>query len=237
MKKPILSKWAQRLFKAIYRRKIAGEVDGIIAGLDMTRYEELKGFHRSKESEAKFNQHFDLRKNLIDNLYLVHWLRLNKGSGRNILDIGTGKGIFPFLCNRYGHKVTGMDLGDIPRYNDFIEYLGVERKIWEVKAFEPLPDLGRRFDLVTAVLVCFNNHKTDNLWGVKEWDYFLRDLAKNQLTNDGWVFLLLNAEHDGTFYTKELNSYLRFIGARMAQGRVFVQNMEAFSDKAPKYEQ
>jgi len=75
-----------------------------------------------------------------------------------------------------------------------IDLLKITRHIWEIKAFERLPDLGRRFDLVTSFAIVFNRHATPNPWHVDEWKFFLNDLACNHLKPDARLYFRLNPE-------------------------------------------
>jgi hypothetical protein len=45
---------------------------------------------------------------------------------------------------------------------------------FRIEPYKNLPLLSRRFDVITAHQICFNGHKTENLWGVDEWDFFLK---------------------------------------------------------------
>ena len=97
--------------------------------------------------------------------------------------------------------------------------LGVQRVIWRVQPFVPLPDLGDKFDLVTAFMICFNNHKMPDLWGVPEWEFFLDDLVRH-LSPRGRVWLEFNMEWDGTFYTPHLRDYFESRGAKVDNQKV-----------------
>jgi hypothetical protein len=97
--------------------------------------------------------------------------------------------------------------------------LGVRRVIWRIQPFVPLPDLREKFDLISAFLICFNNHKQANLWGVPEWEFFLTDLARH-LAPRGRVWLELNREYDGTCYTPELREFFALRGAKIDEHKV-----------------
>src|SRR5207302_305054 len=90
----------------------------------------------------------------------------------------------------FGWRVP-IELDGLPMFGDSTRMLGVRRVIWRVRPFVPLPDLGEKFDLVTAFMICFNNHKQPHLWGVPEWEFFLDDLSRH-LTSRGRVWLELN---------------------------------------------
>jgi hypothetical protein len=97
--------------------------------------------------------------------------------------------------------------------------LRVRREIHYIRPFLPLPDLGKKFDLITGFMVCFNEHKQPGLWGVPEWNFFLDDLAEH-LAPGSRVWLELNREYDGTCYTPELKQLFEQRGARIDNHRV-----------------
>jgi len=68
-------------------------------------------------------------------------------------------------------------------------------------------------------MICFNNHKQANLWGVPEWEFFLDDLSK-YLKPRGRVWLELNREYDGTFYTPELKRFFQKRRAKIDEHKI-----------------
>jgi hypothetical protein len=68
-------------------------------------------------------------------------------------------------------------------------------------------------------MICFNDHKMPGLWQVPAWEFFLDDLAKH-LTQRGRVWLELNQEYDGTFYTPELKKFFQKRGARINEHKI-----------------
>jgi len=101
-----------------------------------------------------------------------------------------------------------------------VDLLGVKRVIWRIEAYEPLPDLGPKFDVIAAHMICFNGHKSDKLWKISEWEFFLDDLAANHLQPGGQVCLELNREYDDSLYTPELKTYFEARGADVHTQRV-----------------
>ena len=79
----------------------------------------------------------------------------------------------------------GLDLDWPPMYAEMFEMLEMPRRVWRIEPFQPLPDLGRRFDLLTGFAVCFNSHGSDDVWGIKEWDFFLDDVLREHRDQDG----------------------------------------------------
>ncbi len=58
-----------------------------------------------------------------------------------------------------------------------------------------------------------------NFGSVPEWDFFLDDLAKH-LNPRGRVWLELNQEYDGTFYTPELKEFFKKRGAKIDEHKI-----------------
>ena len=75
-------------------------------------------------------------------------------------------------------------------------------------------------------MICFNGHKSPNLWGVKEWEFFLNDL-ETHLTPQGRICLGFNREKDGSLYTEELRQFLESRGARMFSDNVVLSMQHA----------
>src|SRR5206468_1056395 len=89
---------------------------------------------------------------------------------------------------------------------------------------EPLPDLGQKFDWITAFSVNFNlYHPSKERWGISEWDFFLRDL-RDHLAPDGKVFFGLNPAYNGDYYTPELGDLFIRRSASVERERIFFKN-------------
>lgn len=73
-------------------------------------------------------------------------------------------------------------------YNDMVELLGIPRIVNRVEKLQRLPDLGTLLDLITAYSICFDLHWQEEVWGHKEWEYFLDD-CRSRLRPGGRVFL------------------------------------------------
>ena len=104
-------------------------------------------------------------------------------------------------------------------FSEMFRALGLQRIFARVEAFQPLPAFDRKFDLITAFMICFNGHKSPALWGPKEWSFFLDDLA-TRLNPGGRIRLGFNRERDGSFYTKELRRFFVNRGAEIDQHRI-----------------
>jgi SAM-dependent methyltransferase len=140
-------------------------------------------------------------------LNLEHWLDINvrraaklgldRATGLNVLDLGSGTGLFLFVCEALGHTATGVDLPeeslDSPEreiYGAMPAAFGVQVIPRYVHAFEHL-DVTGKFDLITSFMVCFNNHKQPDEWNRPEWEYFVADVT-TLLKPGGRLALRLN---------------------------------------------
>jgi hypothetical protein len=109
-------------------------------------------------------------------------------------------------------------------FTDLLNLFGVERKTWEIKAFDPLPDLGKKFDWITAFSTGFNRVKKKP-WRVPEWDFFLNDLRRH-LKPNGKIFFALNPEgRGGRYYDDALRDFFIEHGAQLERERIFFRRL------------
>ena len=188
--------------------------------VDPEKFRQVYERHAVQDPGDAWPKYLDLELWMEINLRRVRDLGLDLGGRKRVLDIGCGTGYFLYICQYLGHDVLGLDLDEEPGFTDMVELLGVKRKIWRVEAFKPLPDLGPKFDVIAAHMICFNGHKSDKLWKISEWEFFLDDLAANQLAPGGQVCLELNREYDDSLYTPELKEYFEARGAEIHTQRV-----------------
>lgn len=153
------------------------------------------------------------------NLERTRELELDYASPQRILDLGCGAGYFLYICKLLRHEILGLDVDELEMFRDLTGLLQVPRVIARIEAFKPLPQFAKKFDLITAFLICFNNHKSDSLWGAAEWNFFLDDVATH-LAPNGRVWLELNRESDGSYYTPELKKFFLERGAELHAYRV-----------------
>ena len=196
--------------------------------IDMNKFNVIYNEYKDTSPDPGYSKYLNLNNSIKKTLLDVYRLRLHKAKPMSILDIGTGAGYFPFICQYFGHRVCAIDLDVVQMYNEMVKLLNVNRKTWEVKAYEKLPDFGQKFNLITAFAICFNNHKRQNLWTEKEWRFFLTDLANNHLTDEGRVLLVLNPENDGKYYDKELLHFFESTGSSVKNERVFYKSLSSF---------
>ena len=100
-----------------------------------------------------------------------------------------------------------------------IRLFGLRRVVGRIRAFVKLPDFGRKFDLITAFMICFNFPPKGSYWGVREWDFFLHDVTE-QLTEDGRLLLSLNKQPDGKEYDDTLRAFFERRGGTVQGKRI-----------------
>ncbi|HEX8490783.1 MAG TPA: class I SAM-dependent methyltransferase [Chthoniobacterales bacterium] len=192
----------------------------ITATIDRDKFQQIYDRYAMHDPGDEWPKYLEIERWMEINLKRVRDLGLDLGGRKRVLDIGCGTGYFLYICQYLGHDVLGMDLDEEPGFTDMVELLGVKRVIFRVEAYRPLPDLGRKFDVIAAHMICFNGHKSDKLWKIPEWEFFLDDLAERQLAPGGQVGLELNREYDDSLYTPELKKYFEARGAEIHTQRV-----------------
>lgn len=195
----------------------------LVRGVDRRRFRDLRAKYEGTDyGESKY---WNLRERLALNLGHVYALGLNRTAPMDILDLGAGCGYFPYICRQFGHSALGADIA-VPMYRDVTELLNVPWREWRIEAYQPSPDFGKRFDLVTALLIYFNNPHQPDVWDVDEWRYFLTDLVQRQLAPNGRIYLYLNQDLPGRFYSPALLDYLTGVGATVNGPTVYFDSIE-----------
>ncbi len=107
-----------------------------------------------------------------------------------ILDLGTGGGFFPFVCQFLGHEVVGVDLPDTADNHAGVrECLGIKAFPHRIRALELLPKFAEeRFDMVTGFRVLFD-HRLRQRWSTSDWAFLFDDLRDNHLVVKGRLAL------------------------------------------------
>ena len=209
-------------------RTLAARAD---ASIDQSRFQEAIARHSSEGYDSY--KYFDKQLWLRSKMMRVIELGLDKSPQASVLDLGCGAGYFLYCCKYLGHNVHGIDLPDYEFYKDMIALFDISRTGFRIEPYENLPLLGRRFDVITAHQICFNGHKTEKLWGVDEWDFFLNALEENYLNPGGTIALEFNEGPSIGFYTKELRRYFDSRSARIFRGRVIISRDTLHSQSSP----
>jgi len=191
----------------------------VIETIDPFGFAQIRKRYAVANPGADWPKYLDLERWIGINVRRIRRLELDLSRPKRILDLGCGAGYFLYIAQLLGHSGVGLDMDRLAMFREITRLLGVRRVVQKIEAFRPLPDFGQKFDVITAFMICFNNHKMPDLWKVPEWDFFLDDLAK-YLTPRGKVWLELNQEYDETFYTPELKEFFQARGARIAEQKV-----------------
>jgi len=131
---------------------------------------------------------------VLENVRRVIALGLHDSEPKKILDISTGAGFFPYVCRYFGHSVEATDVSDNDMYNEIIEIFDITRMTLSIEKFKPLK-IKHQYDMITSFMICFNSHKTPQMWLEAEWSYFFSDLLPN-LNESGTIYLSFNEEDD-----------------------------------------
>jgi len=205
--------------RLIHRTRFPLKTSRIIETIDGPNFQQIRQRYAVEDPGEDWPKYLDLDRWIEINIRRIREIELDLTRPKRILDLGCGAGYFLHIAQLLGHKGLGLDVDYLPMFAEITRLLGVRRVISRIEPFTPLPDLGGKFDLITAFMICFNNHKQPNLWEVPEWEFFLDDLAK-YLAPRGRVWLELNREYDGTFYTPELREFFALRVAKIDEHKV-----------------
>jgi len=165
----------------------------VLATIDRDEFKKLLKY-KFKVHDLHYQKYFNIDYWMRLNVVRAMALDLHRRKNLSILDIGSGFGYFPYAARFYHHQVVGADLPGDELFEKVCDFLELDIRALEIKPLTPLPDFGTKFDLVTAFQVCFHGHRSENLWGVKEWKFFLDDLFSNHVNDGGRMYMDLNYE-------------------------------------------
>ena len=203
-----------------FERKRKLRVEELLAQLDQHELERIR-LQYAEGSDSIWSKYLDARKWLARNIDYAERFGWVLDPPRDTLDLGCGAGYFLFVMRQLGSNVLGLDLED-PIFNDILRVLQIERVPFRITRQEKLPDFGtRKFDVITAWMICFNNYdRDDTIWGPRDWDYLLNDLTE-KLRPDGRIVFYFNAQRHRKIHTPELWKYF---GSRadLLDGRLMI---------------
>jgi len=188
----------------------------VMVGVDEARLREIEKRHTGEK-------YADVDHWMSVNRERVQDLKLHRCRPQRILDLGCGGGFFLFILKRFHHSVLGLDVDREPLFSELLEVFGVPRVVFEIKPFEPLPNLRQQFDWITAFSIGFDRSRDNVRWGVKEWDFLLRDLQR-QLAPGGKIYLAVNPLPNGEYLTPEVRDFFASRGADVERERIFFWN-------------
>ena len=193
----------------------------ILATIDQAELERLRRHYPYRPNARRINAYEDAAYWIGVNIKHVQDLWLDRAPPLQILDLGCGAGYFLYLCRLFGHEGLGIDTGEDPFFGGTTQFLGVRRVIARIHPQTPLPDLGKKFDLVTGHRVCFHRIERDENgvwkeWTPADWEFFIHDIRTRFLKPNGRLLLELNPRPDGSsFFTEELRAFFESQGARI----------------------
>ncbi|HEV2095036.1 MAG TPA: class I SAM-dependent methyltransferase [Chthoniobacterales bacterium] len=204
------------------------DVRPILAGLDSKAWAELRERYPHRQDAPRINRFVEAEHWIPVNVERAQDLWLDRAPPLRILDLGCGPGYFLYVCARLGHSGVGVDLDEQPLFREITALLGVRRVIARIAAQQPLPELGEKFDLVTAHRICFQKTMRDDQgqwleWNRKDWQFFINDARTRMLRTDGRLLLDFNPRADGcTFFTPEVRDVLVQNGARIFRSKALL---------------
>ena len=212
----------------------------ILATIDRPALERLRGRYPYRPNARKINAYEDAAYWIDVNVKRVQDLWLDRTPPLDILDLGCGAGYFLYLCQLFGHEGLGFDTDEESFFRGATEFFGVRRVIGRISPQTPLPDITRKFDLVTGHRVCFHRvTRTENgewiEWTPADWEFFIQDIRTRFLKPHGRLLLEFNPRPDGSsFFTKELRACFLSQGARIFRWKAL---LAADPNQRPQFKQ
>ncbi len=205
----------------IRERRLSLTVENLLASVPPGELARVQTLSEQENTDDVFwTKYLDVNKWLTLNIRYVKELGMVENPPRDVLDLGCGGGFFLVAARHMGARVLGFDLDKDQVLNEMIRLFGLRRVAGRIRAFVKLPDFGRKFDLITAFMICFNFPPKGSYWGVREWDFFLHDVTE-MLTEDGRLLLSLNKQPDGKEYDDTLRAFFESRGG-VVQGKRIV---------------
>src|SRR5207248_2584932 len=128
-----------RLFRS---NRFPLETREILATIDLEGFEQIRQRYAVKGPSADWPKFLDLERWIGINVRRIREIELDLARPKRVLDLGCGAGYFLYIAQLLGHEGLGLDLDQLPMFADMTRLLGVRRVIWQIKDFDPLPDLG-----------------------------------------------------------------------------------------------
>ena len=199
----------------------------LLAHIDRDRLRTLQAQYGLLPQDAPglwrhYSKYLEIEKRLKLNIERAQDLNLQRLPPQEILDLGCGGGFFLYVVQSLGHHGLGLDVPGIPLFDELVQLLAVARIDHRITMFQPLPELGRKFDLITAFATAFQGGREDEWrWGPREWDFLITDL-KSLLKPRGRLFFDLNATYQERYYTPEILAVFRQRDAIVERGKVTI---------------
>ena len=198
----------------------------ILETLDRAQFEKLREQYPYRPGSPRINRFEDVVYWIEINIERAQDLWLDRTPPMRIVDLGCGAGYFLYVCKYFGHDVLGFDTDNEALFRATTALLDVARVIGRIERQTPLPDLGAKFDLVTAHRICFHRigRVRDSVeWSPADWEVFINDIRTRFLNENGRLLLDFNPRPDGSsFFTPELREFFLSQGARIFRSKALL---------------
>jgi len=197
----------------------------ILDTIDQQALNRIREQYPRHPNSPQINRFEDARYWVSINLKRAQDLWLDRTPRMRILDLGCGSGFFLYICKLFGHDVVGLDRDTNPLFRGTTEFLRVPRIIFDIDPCVPLPDIGEKFDLVTAYRICFQRVGREQPgvwteWGPAEWKFFLNDIRTRFQKPGGRLLLDFNPRPDGSYFDPEVRGCFEAEGGRFFRSKV-----------------
>lgn len=194
--------WSRRVLADRKRRLSSPE--RLLEGINAAELARVRRMYADGQV-SPWTKYLEVEKWLALNVRYARELGLVTDPPRDVLDLGCGGGFFLYVCRRLGARVQGLDLEGDPIFDALVRLFDVPRLGAAVRRGVRLPDFGgRKFDLITAWMICFNDFsREDDIWRGADWAFLIDDLCE-RLTPDGRIVFSLNKQPDGKYYSEEI---------------------------------
>ena len=225
-----LSDWVLLLTRGRKIRKSARE---ILATIDHAGIKKLQQkYHSVTTDDYSWVRYLYPESHMLREVFRVAKYGLAASEPLRILDLGTGAGYFPYVCRHYGHNCVGVDVEE-ELFGAVAAVLGVDRRIWTVTPQMIDAPIDRRFDLVTAFQVAFDNivNQADpDPWTQESWELFIRRLEEDFVEPGGRIVLtgVRSCLKGSPYYSLGVRDFFVSLGAKVGNGTVDL----VVSDKA-----
>jgi hypothetical protein len=229
------AKWSPEVeYNRTPKERVCHLRDDVIAKNDFSNFSSLVVEFSEDSSQKSRSKYLDYSRHVAVAARRALALNLDKQQPLNVLDIGTGTGYFPLTCRHLGHKVMTIDYLTEGVYQRLIRHFDIPQIDCGIMPFQKLPDLGERFDVVTAFAIAFSKRQdTGIIWGPKEWDFLMDDLRANLMNSGGVLWLWLNPMFPfGARYDDALRDFFLKKGATVSDQHVVWQPDAVTNDPA-----
>src|SRR5438477_5222397 len=198
----------------------------ILDTLDRAQFEKLQEQYPYRPGSPRINRFEDVVYWIEINIERAQDLWLDRAPPMRIVDLGCGAGYFLYVCKYFGHDVLGFDTDNEALFRATTALLDVARVIDRIERQTHRPDLGAKFDLVTAPRICFHRVGCGPVgleWSPADWEVFINDTRTRFLNENGRLLLDFNPRPDGSsFFTPELREFFLSQGARIFRSKALL---------------